>query len=196
MENDSTEQPSKSIFQTFLSKRRDRKVSFSLEPEIYIQSPENLSRTKFNDQGNQTDRPIKKIKSFAIQQNYHREPHYSENSERSVIQKDYVVNPRVETTYQQHFNNTANLRLGYCDNRSIEERHRFFKESKRRQDDLLQSIKSKSVSNYRRYKSDCRQRISEYMAETSYIGGAIMNSNIHNHSKCPSKQCTHFIKFK
>lgn len=196
MENDSTKQPSKSIFRTFLTKRKDRKVSFSTEPEICLQSTENLSRNKFNDQGNQTDSPVKKIKSYAVQQNYQREPHYLESPERTVIQKDHIVNPRVETTYQQHFNNTADLRLGYCDNRSIEERHRCFKESKRRQDDLLQSIKSKSVSNYRRYKSDCRQRISEYMAETSYIGGAIMNSGIHNHSKCPSKHCTHFIKFK
>lgn len=147
--------------------------------KFFFQSQAKSLLKNSNDQGNQTEKPVKIIKSL---------------TRIGVVQQDYMSNPRVQTTYQQHFNRTADLRLGYCDNRSIEERHRDFKNQKRLQDDLLQSIKSRNVSSHRRY--NCRQRISEYMAETSYVGEVIMKSGIHNHLKCPSKHCTHFITFK
>lgn len=65
-----------------------------------------------NDQGNQTEKPVKIMKSL---------------TRIGVVQQDCMANPRVQTTYQQHFNRTADLRLGYCDNRSLFERHRDFK---------------------------------------------------------------------
>lgn len=185
-------------------KRTDRNVSFSTEPPICLESQTqtNISRKKCTEKGSQTNKPLNKMKRLTPNQNYQREPICSQprstkiSEPTGVIQKDYIVNPRIQTTYQHHFNDPADLRLGFCDNRSIEERHRESKERRRRQDDSLQSMKLKYVSNQRKYKSDCRQRISEYMAETSYIGGAIMKSGIHNHLKCPHKHCTHFITFK
>lgn len=176
---------SKTFFPTFFAakKQKGRKVTFSAaEPQVLSQSEKAKSLLKnSNDQGNQTEKHVKIIRSPA---------------RSDVIQKDFIANPRVQTTYQHHFNRTADLRLGYCDNRSIEERHRYFKNQSKLQDELFQSIKAKNVSNHRRYKNNCRQRISEYMAETSYVGEAIMKSGIHNHLKCPSKHCTHFITFK
>ncbi|XP_037035144.1 uncharacterized protein LOC119073650 [Bradysia coprophila] len=113
-----------------------------------------------------------------------------------VIQRDYSFNLRIQTTYQRHFNNTADVRLGYCSNRPIEERHRYFKGCQRFQDHALQMIKLRNASSAGKYKSNKSQRISEYMAETSHIGGAIMKSGIHNHLKCANKNCTHFITFR
>lgn len=195
VENDCTKQPktssslpskvntaSKTFFQPFFPKKQNGKcVTFSAEPQAIYHSEEKVLRKNPKDRSNQTDQPVKTVKSLP---------------RIGVVQKDYIVNPRVQTTYQQHFNHTADLRLGYCDNRSIEERHRYFKNQKKIQTDLLQSMKEKNVANYRKYKMNSRQRISEYMAETSYVGNAIMKSGIHNHLKCPSKRCTHFITFK
>lgn len=113
-----------------------------------------------------------------------------------IIQKDYTSNPRTRTTYQIHFNDMADLRLGFCDNKSIEERHRYFKGCQRLQDCELQNIKLRNASSAGKYKSNKARRISEYMAETSHIGGVIMKSGIHNHLKCRNRNCSHFITFR
>lgn len=172
----------KSIYPTIqAAKRREEETNSSVGPLVYPLTkakPLYNSTNETNDQCIQTDKEIKITKKH--------EPNV-------VIQRDYLVNPRVQTTYQQHFNATGDIRLGYCDNRSIDERYRYFKSCQKLQDDMFQRARSKGASQ--RYSSNYNQRISEYMAETSYIGGAIMKSGIHNHFKCP-RRCTHFITLK
>lgn len=172
--------PNKSIYPTIQAgKRREEEGNSSLRPLAYPQSKAKPLCNSANDQCIQTDKQIKITKSH--------EPNV-------VIQKDYEVNPKIQTTYQHHFNATGDLRLGYCDNRSIDERHRYFKSCQKLQEDMFQRARSKCVSQ--KYSSNYNKRISEYMAETSYIGGAIMKSGIHNHLKCPTTRCTHFITLK
>lgn len=116
---------------------------------------------------------------------------------RPVIPRDYEVNPRMKTMYQYQFGDSGDAILGYCDNRSILERNRYFKNSQRVQNDLLQVIRNGGKGSVRRYKSNYSKRISEYMAETSFIGGKILKSRIHDHSKCgaSASRCVHNIDF-
>lgn len=170
----------KSIYPSVLAeKRREWNRISSIVPLVYSRPQAKSPCQSINNKFVQTEKS--KNISKKVEQNL-------------VVHKDYLVNPRVWTTYQQHFNSSADLRLGYCDNRSIDERHRYFKSCQKLQEDLAQSFKSKGVS--RKYNSNHNQRISEYMAQTSYLGGAIIKSGIHNHSKCPTKRCTHFITLK
>lgn len=116
---------------------------------------------------------------------------------RPVIPRDYEVNPRLKTMYDYHFNDTGDAILGYCDNRTIPERLYYFKNCQRVQDDLLLAIKEGGKSKIRRYKSDYNKRISEYMAETSFIGKKILRNRIHDHSNCGKieSRCVHYINF-
>lgn len=116
---------------------------------------------------------------------------------RPVIPRDYEINPRMKTMYHYHFNDSADALLGYCDNRTIAERNVYFKNCQRVQDDLLQAIRSGGNGSVRRYQSNYNKRISEYMAETSFIGGKILKSRIHDHSKCGKSacRCVHYIDF-
>lgn len=116
---------------------------------------------------------------------------------RPVIPRDYDVNPRLKTMYQYHYNDKGDALLGYCDNRTVQERIRYFKNCQRVQDDLLISIKEGNMSGIRRYRSNYNHRISEYMAETSFIGAQIMKNRIHDHSKCGTlvSRCVHYIDF-
>lgn len=116
---------------------------------------------------------------------------------RPTIPRDYEVNPRLKTMYQYHFNDKGDTLLGYCDNRTIAQRIEYFRNCQRAQADLHQSIKDNGTSGIRRYRSDYNKRITEYMAETSFIGAKIMKNRIHDHSKCgtlPSR-CIHYIDF-
>lgn len=116
---------------------------------------------------------------------------------RPVIPRDYEVNPRLKTMYHYHFNDSGDKILGFCDNRTIAERHAYFRSCERNSEDLLRSFKKGGRGNVRRYKSDYSRRISEYMAETSFIGEKILKSRIHDHSKCGLSQsrCVHHIDF-
>lgn len=116
---------------------------------------------------------------------------------RPVIPRDYEVNPRLKTMYQYHYNDKADALLGYCDNRTVSERISYFRNCQRVQNDLFEAIKFGGMSGIRRYKSNYNKRISEYMAETSFIGAKIMQNKIHDHSKCGSlaSRCVHYIDF-
>lgn len=116
---------------------------------------------------------------------------------RSIIAKDYEINPRLKTMYQYHYNDSADALLRYCDNRTITERIAYFRNCQRVQEDLYQTIKDGAKGKIRRYRSNYNKRMSEYMAETSYIGGKILKSKIHDHSKCGSTagRCVHYIDF-
>lgn len=135
-----------------------------------------------SEQGNQTNIPLKETVIVP---------------KRPVIPRDYDFNPRMKTMYRYQFNDSGDARLGYCDNRTTAERITFFRNCQRVQDDLLQSIKNGGKSSIRRYKSDYNKRVSEYMAETSFIGGKILKSHIHDHSKCGTSagRCVHYIDF-
>lgn len=116
---------------------------------------------------------------------------------RPIIPRDYDVNARMKTMYQYHFNDSGDTLLGYCDNRTVTERITNFRNCQRVQDDLLQAIKNGGRGSIRRYKSNYNKRISEYMAETSFIGGKIIKSRIHDHSQCgaSASRCIHSIDF-
>lgn len=116
---------------------------------------------------------------------------------RPVIPRDYEVNPRLKTMYQYHYNDKADALLGYCDNRTISERIDYFKNCQRVQNDLFDAIKFGGMSGIRRHRSDYNKRITEYMAETSFIGENIMKNRIHDHSKCGTlaSRCVHYIDF-
>ncbi len=189
-----SENPSKkSIFK----KRKQKEVSFTAVPQIAEnQSQPYFFQKRATDQAKHVDRLTRRVKSTGAIHNFTSYSRKLDDLEPiSVIQKDYAVNPRIQTTYQHHYNNAADLRLGYCDNRSIEERHRYFKERRKLQADAIQTHKSNYASNYHKY-NNTRQGLTEYMAETSYVGATILKSGIHNHLKCPSRGCTHFITFK
>lgn len=134
------------------------------------------------DQCNQTNIPLKETTVVP---------------KRPTIPRDYEINPRMKTMYQYHFNDSADTILGYCDNRSIPERMTYFRNSQRVQDDLLQAIINGAKGSVRRYRSNYDKRISEYMAETSFIGGKILKNRIHDHSKCGKSEsrCIHYIDF-
>lgn len=116
---------------------------------------------------------------------------------RPLIPRDYEVNPRLKTMYQYHFNDKGDTILGYCDNRTIAQRIDYFKNCQRAQADLHEAIKIGGTSGIRRYRSDYNKRMTEYMAETSFIGAKIMKSRIHDHSKCGTlaSKCVHYIDF-
>lgn len=116
---------------------------------------------------------------------------------RPVIPRDYDINPRLKTMYSYHFNDTGDAILGYCDNRSQAERHRYFKNCQKLQNDLMEAIKNRNRSHINIYRSNRNKRITEYMAETSYIGGKIMSNRIHDHSNCGKtpNRCVHYIDF-
>lgn len=135
-----------------------------------------------SDQCNQTNIPLKETVIVP---------------KRPVIPRDYEVNPRMKTMYQYHFNDKGDAILGYCDNRTVAERINYFKNCQRVQADLHRSIKEGGTSGIRRYKSDYNTRISEYMAETSFIGAKIMKNRIHDHTKCGTIpcRCIHYIDF-
>lgn len=110
--------------------------------------------------------------------------------------KELEVNPKLKTMYQYQFNDTANARLGYTDTRSITERIQYLKRSQKLQNDLMEDKRKTIKYPPLKYRSDKNQRISEYMAEISYIGGKIMSSKIHDHSKCGTPpKCVHYISF-
>lgn len=111
--------------------------------------------------------------------------------------KELESSSELKTMYQYQFNDTANARFGRADNRSITERIQYFKRSQKLQNDLINDRKKEIKYPPRKYRSDKNQRISEYMAEISYIGGKIMASRLHHHSKCgePRMKCEHYIKF-
>lgn len=136
-----------------------------------------------SDQCNQTNIPLKETTILP--------------KRRSVIERDYEINPRMKTMYQYHFNDNADKILRYCDNRTVNERIDYFKNLQRVQDDMLQEIRNGSKSSIRRYRSNYNKRITEYMAETSFIGAKIMKSRIHDHSKCgkSASRCVHYIDF-
>lgn len=111
--------------------------------------------------------------------------------------KELETNPKMKTMYQYQFNDTANARFGCSDTRTITERIQYFKRSQKLQNDLIDDRKKEIKYPPRKYRSDKNQRISEYMAEISYIGGKIMSSRLHNHKKCgqPRMKCEHYVKF-
>lgn len=119
-------------------------------------------------------------------------------SRRKLVKtpKELEVNPNLKTMYQYQFNDTANARLGYTNTRSITERIQYLKRSQKLQNDLIDDRRKKNNYPPRKYRSDKNQRISEYKAEISYIGGKIMSSKIHDHLKCASpSKCVHYINF-
>lgn len=112
--------------------------------------------------------------------------------------KELEANSDLKTMYQYQFNDTANARFNSVDTRSITERNEYFKRSQKLQNDLLNDRKKEIKYPPRKYRSDKNQRISEYMAEISYIGGKIMSSRLHHHAKCgqpPRMKCEHYVKF-
>lgn len=135
-----------------------------------------------SDQCNQTNIPLRKIVNAP---------------KRPLISRDYEVNPRLKTMYQYHFNDIGDTILGYCDNRTIAQRIEYFKNCQRAQIDRHESFKFGGTSGIRRYRSDYNKRMTEYMAETSFIGAKIMKSRIHDHSKCGTlaSKCVHYLNF-
>lgn len=134
-----------------------------------------------SDQCNQTNVPVKA--TVVVPKN-------------SVIARDYDVNPRLKTTYQHYFNGTADALLGYCDNRTFAQRISYFRNCQRAQDELLFAMKN-GMYSIPKYRSDYNKRISEYMAEISFVGAKIIKSRIHDHSKCgpSSRKCVHYMDF-
>lgn len=112
--------------------------------------------------------------------------------------RELETNPKPKTMYQYQFNDTANARFECTDNRTITERIEYFKRSQKLQNDLIDDSKRDIKYPAPKYRSDKNVRISEYMAEISYVGAKIMSSRMHDHSKCgqPRMKCEHFIKFK
>lgn len=111
--------------------------------------------------------------------------------------KELETNPKMKTMYQYQFNDTANARLGCSDSRTITERIEYLRRSQKLQNDLIDDRKRAIKYPPRKYRSDKNPRISEYMSEISYIGGKIMSSRLHDHSKCgePRMKCKHYIQF-
>lgn len=152
---------------------------------ICVRSSNTLSSKNVKDLLRQTEAPVSGLKLRPI-------------TDKKVIQKDYNVSPRLKTMYQYHFNDTADGRLGDCDNRSIEERLKYFKRREKLQNDLLYEIKHRlDPPPPRKYRSDYSKRVTEYMAETSYVGAVIMKCRIHDHSKCgpTPRRCVHYLNF-
>ncbi len=116
---------------------------------------------------------------------------------RPVVPRDYETNPKMKTMYHYHFNDSGDTILGYCDNRPIMERNRYFKSCHRAQDDFFQAIKNGGKNGIRRYRSDYSKWISEYMVETSFVGGKILKHRIHDHTACgkSANRCIHYIDF-
>lgn len=135
-----------------------------------------------SDQGNQTNIPLKEEVIVP---------------KRPAVPRDYEINPKLKTMYHYQYNDSGDMALGFCDNRTITERNRYFKNMHRAQNDLLLKIKNGSGSGIRRYRSNYDKIISEYMAETSFIGWKILKSRIHDHTKCgnTSSRCVHFVDF-
>lgn len=167
----------------------------SSEPPVRFQSSQTCEKLNSQVKQSSDGAILRNVRSTGCTDTSQNKRHFDIKS-NGVIQKDNTINPRIQTTYQRHFNNTADSRLGYCNNTSIAERHRYFKSCQSLQDHSLQITKLRNVASAGKYKSDKKRRISEYMAETSHIGGAIMKSGIHNHLKCRNRNCTHFITFR
>lgn len=111
---------------------------------------------------------------------------------------EFEVNPNMKTMYQYQFNDPADERLGFCDNRSIESLNNHFKRCQRHQRNVMEAIKMHLPElPPRKYRSDRNKRVSEYTAEISYVGAKIMSNKIHDHSQCGRlpKNCVHYIEF-
>lgn len=114
------------------------------------------------------------------------------------ISREYEVNPNMKTMYQYQFNDTADVKLGYCANKSVESLNEQFKRTQQRSKIAVELFKlSLPEAPPRKYRSDYSRRITEYAAEISYVGSKFILNNIHDHSKCGRvpKNCIHYIEF-
>lgn len=109
--------------------------------------------------------------------------------------REYEINPRMKTMYQYQYNDAADVRLGYCDNSSIEKRNEHFKRCQKHGRELCKLRMPEPPP--RKYRSDRNKRVSEYTAEISYVGAKFMTARIHDHSQCGRlpKNCVHYIEF-
>lgn len=114
------------------------------------------------------------------------------------IPREYEVNPTMKTMYQYQFNDSADTKLGYCGNQSVEDLHQQFKRCQQRAKTAVE-LYNLSLPELppRKYRSDYSRRISEYAAEISYVGSKFILNNIHDHSNCGRvpKKCIHYIEF-
>lgn len=119
-------------------------------------------------------------------------------SKKRIPPREFEINPNMKTMYQYHFNDTADARLGYCEQRSIESRNVYFKRCQQHEKNLVELGKfNMTPPPPRKYRSDWNQRISEYAAEISYVGSMFIRNRIHDHSSCGrlAKNCVHYIEF-
>lgn len=117
---------------------------------------------------------------------------------KPIQRREYEVNPTMKTMYQYQYSDPADVRLGHCDNRSIESRNEHFKRCQKHGRDFVELFKLRLPEPPpRKYKSDRSKRVSEYTAEISYVGAKILSSRIHDHSQCGRlpKNCVHYIEF-
>lgn len=117
---------------------------------------------------------------------------------KSIPTREFEYNPNMKTMYQYQYNDTGDVRQGYCDNRSVESLNEYFKRCQQSGRNLRELFKLRSPDlPPLKYRSDHSNRISEYAAEISYVGSKIFSSHIHDHSKCGRlpKNCVHYIEF-
>lgn len=117
---------------------------------------------------------------------------------KPIPPREYEINPTMKTMYQYQFNDAADVRLGHCDNRSIESRNKYFKRCQKHGQDFVELFKLHMPEPPpRKYRSDRNKRVSEYTAEISYVGAKIMSNRIHDHTQCGRlpKYCVHYIEF-
>lgn len=123
-------------------------------------------------------------------------PRLSEKKRITAI--EYELNPHMKTMYQYQFNDTADVRLGRCDNRSVECRNKDFRSCQRRGIVAIELCKlSLPELPPRKFRSDRSKRVTEYAAEINYVGSKIISNRIHDHSTCGrlAKHCVHYIEF-
>lgn len=117
---------------------------------------------------------------------------------KRIQPRQFEVNPNMKTMYQYQFNDSADLRLGYCDERSVEDLNRQFKRCQQSQRNMWELFKLNTPElPPKKYRSDYNKRISEYAAEICYVGSKFLSNKIHDHSSCGRlpKHCVHYIEF-
>lgn len=119
------------------------------------------------------------------------------SEKKRIPRKEYETNPNMKTMYQYHYNDTGDVRLSECDNRSVESLNKHFKSCQRRGIIAIElfNLRMPEAPN-RKYRSDTNKRISEYAAEICYVGTKITKNRIHDHSMCGrlQKNCVHYIE--